>query len=613
MSTGTLSAGAQLSGETVVRGRLPLWASIAFTFGAALLWALSLREIDVSRMNDLGLISVLPPQVSVALLVLTVAFCLMIRQTPLRVPVILLELIVLVFILYGTVILVEEVPRFSSTWRHIGVTEAIMRTGHVDPKIDAYFNWPGFFTLNALVTEVAGFKSALSFAAWAPVFFNLLYLGPLLMICGSATEDKRVPWLGVWFFYLGNWIGQDYLAPQALNYFLFLVIIGILLKWFKVTSTPRASGVGFRGLWPPWRIMGKITEWLKPTDIQNAPSNPTQRAGLIAIVVTLFIVVVSGHQLTPFAALACVIALVLFERCTVRGLPILMAVIIATWISYMAVSYLAGHLSTLTSYMGEVSGAVGANVTSRLQGSPEHVFVVTMRLVMTIAVWALALLGGLRSWRNGNRYLTYALLGGATFPLLILQPYGGEMLLRVYIFALPFVAFFIATLFFTLPTYGRSWRATFLIGILSIGLLGGFFFTRYGNERMDYFTQYEVDAIQYLYTVAEPGSLWAVGTPALPWKFENYEKYKYTKVMEDVWVGDVDHIATLMAQERYTNAYLVLTRSQQAHAELFYSLPSGTWDNFLKSLVDSGKFELIYSNFHADIFTLVDQTQGANP
>jgi hypothetical protein len=102
-----------------------------------------------------------------------------------------------------------------------------------------------------------------------------------------------------------------------------------------------------------------------------------------------------------------------------------------------------------------------------------------------------------------------------------------------------------------------------------------------------------------------------VATPSLPWKFENYEKYKYTKVMEDVWVGDVDHIAALMAQERYTSAYLILTRSQQAHAELFYSLPSGMWERFLKSLVDSGKFELIYSNFHADIFTLVDQTQGA--
>src|SRR2546422_651786 len=110
----------------------------------------------------------------------------------------------------------------------------IMRTGTADPNLDTYFSWPGFFVLSAFVTQVAGYQSILSYAGWAPVFNNLIYVGPMYMIFTSFTTDKRLIWLGLWFFYLTNWIGQDYFSPQGLNFFLYLVIIAILLKWFKI-------------------------------------------------------------------------------------------------------------------------------------------------------------------------------------------------------------------------------------------------------------------------------------------------------------------------------------------------------------------------------------------
>src|SRR6266487_849605 len=111
-----------------------------------------------------------------------------------------------------------------------GTLPDIMRTGSVDPGLDAYFNWPGFFVLSAFVTQIIGYHDILPLAAWAPVFFNLIYLGPLYMIYTSATTDKRLVWLGPWFFYLTNWIGQDYFSPQGFNFFLYLVIIATLLK-----------------------------------------------------------------------------------------------------------------------------------------------------------------------------------------------------------------------------------------------------------------------------------------------------------------------------------------------------------------------------------------------
>src|SRR5437660_744485 len=198
--------------------------SVLLPLGAFSLWLFSLQAIHVRQMNDLGLISVLPVANIIALVILTTSFCLLLQRSPLRVPLILFHVGLLIAMLYGVTTLVEEVARFSVVYRHNGYTEFIMRTGTVDPYLDAYFSWPGFFVLSAFVTQVTGYHDILGFAAWTPVFFNLLYLAPMYMIFTSATSDKRLVWLGVWFFYLSNWIGQDYFSPQGLDFFMYLVI-----------------------------------------------------------------------------------------------------------------------------------------------------------------------------------------------------------------------------------------------------------------------------------------------------------------------------------------------------------------------------------------------------
>ncbi|MDP9472231.1 MAG: hypothetical protein M3Q71_16455 [Chloroflexota bacterium] len=192
---------------------------IVLVLSAVGLWLGSLGRVDLDQMTDVGLISVLPAPMFVALMVLTTGYVLALRERPLRIPILLLHIAALIFMLYGVATLLEDVPRFQGGWKHAGVIDYIIRTGDVDPRIDAYFNWPGFFILGASVTEVSGFQSPMSLVDWAPVAFNLLYLGPLWMIFSSMTNDRRLIWLALWFFYATNWIGQDYFSPQALNYF----------------------------------------------------------------------------------------------------------------------------------------------------------------------------------------------------------------------------------------------------------------------------------------------------------------------------------------------------------------------------------------------------------
>jgi len=57
------------------------------------------------------------------------------------------------------------------------------------------------------------------------------------------------------------------------------------------------------------------------------------------------------------------------------------------------------------------------------------------------------------------------------------------MLLRVYLFVLPSMVFFVASLL--LPRAGRPvhWIMTGVIGLVCVGMLAGFLFARYGNER----------------------------------------------------------------------------------------------------------------------------------
>ncbi len=608
MKSRVLSSRGLEPGGSATRPQFLRYGPVLLVAAAALLWGVSLSGIDIRGMNDLGLVSVLPPTFYVALLLLTAGFCLIVYQRRSTALPGMLLIGVLVLMLCGTMALVGQVPGFGPAWRHVGVTEYVLRHGSVDPNIDAYFNWPGFFILSAFAVQVAGLRNAIGLVPWAPIFFNLLYLGPLIVIFNSATDDRRVTWLGIWFFYLANWVGQDYYSPQALGYFLYLVILGILLRWFRVASKPaQGRGQRLRILSGP---LGRARSWLAPEEGRSVASRPWQRVGLLLVLIALYAVTVVSHQLTPFAVLAAATVLVLFRRVSLRTLPVLMAVMTATWLTYMAVPFLSSRLPQMVSNVGSVGTAVGTNVTERLGGSVQHALVVRVRMVMACLTWGLALAGLCRYLRKSSRDVSYLLLGVAPFPLVLLQSYGGEMLLRVYLFSLPFAALFVGVLFSSPAQAPRSWRKTAALGLVSVCLLGGFYVVRYGNERQDAFTAQELLAVRHLYSIARPGSLVVTSSSNLPYKFQDYEKYHYALVGDDILAGDTNSITRLMRGSQYPAAYLILTRAQRAHLELFHGLAPAVWDEVEKTLRQSPALQLEFANDDAAIFVAINDKQG---
>jgi hypothetical protein len=149
-----------------------------------------------------------------------------------------------------------------------------------------------------------------------------------VMILRAATSDARVVWLGTWIFFISNWVGQDYFSPQALSYFIHLVILGIVLNWFRRERYRSADG--------------------DAADAALLPSaTVVQRVGLLAVAVVLYAAVVPSHQLTPFATLFGVAALVACRRTTARGLYLLMAVLVLGWTCLAAVDYLSDDIGRI--------------------------------------------------------------------------------------------------------------------------------------------------------------------------------------------------------------------------------------------------------------------------
>lgn len=586
--------------------RAALALPLALVLLASLIWLVSLSQIDMRQITNLGLVSVLPAPVLAAPVILIISFSIALSQSRLRPALLLLHVLVLIVMLYGITSLVQEVPRFRVNYRHAGITEYIMRNEAINPRLNAYFNWPGFFILAAFVTELSGLPNPIAFADWAPVCFNLLYLLPVLSILSSGTSDRRLVWLGVWLFFLTNWIGQDYFAPQALNYFFYLVIIAVLLRWFQ--AAPGEPGWLWARL-PAGRLSERLRGWwgylLTPADLAEAGAGAGTRVALLGLVVALAAVIAASHQATSLIMLASVSALVLFRRCSVRSLPIVIGVLVLGWISYMASAYMAGHFGWVIKGVGQVDRNLTANVTARLRGSPEHQFIVQMRILMTLAIGLLALLGVLRRLRQGYwSWASYALLVVAPFGVVLLQTYGGEMLLRSYLFALPANAFLAAALFFPSHTARTSWRTAAATCLTCVALLAGFFFTRYGNEKADYFTAQEAGAVSALYQAAPPGSLLLTGSSNTPWKYAAIERYRYANVGEYIRQADLGALEQLMQPTKRGRGYLLLLRSHRDFNELYYHYSPDDWERAVRLLSESPRFTLLYDSPDGKVFAL---------
>jgi hypothetical protein len=334
--------------------------------------------------------------------------------------------------------------------------------------------------------------------------------------------------------------------------------------------------------------------------------------------VVLVVFSVSSHQLTPFAILFCITALTIFQFNSFRNLPFIIGLLIVVWMVFMAASFLKGNLTSMLQDIGHIEEAFHQGVTKRLSGSEGHAFIVRFRMIFTLGIWGMALLGVFFRFRNSFKGhdsfkvlsdARFIILAFTPFALIPLQFYGGEMMLRVYLFTLPFMTFFIATLVYNETQADISWKKTLAACLCSMVLIGSFFVARYGNESIDQFTLKEVDAVHYFYEHAPVRSLLVAPSPHYPAKFLGYEQYKLKFLPNQVLDNDVESIITTIRAKKYPQAYFLITRSQQSFFYIFYGYPIENWQSFEAALLASGHFVTVYSNDDAKLFKYIESKQ----
>jgi hypothetical protein len=180
---------------------------------------------------------------------------------------------------------------------------------------------------------------------------------------------------------------------------------------------------------------------------------------------------------------------------------------------------------------------------------------------------------------------------------------------RIYMFALPFLAFYAAAAFFPTGRAGRSGWTWLALPSALLVLVPGFLVSHYGKEQGNYFSPGEVSASKFVYGAAPRGSLIIGVTRDFPWAFTNYEFYDYMRfglfeaddrqaILDDPIVLFRDIMI------RYHHAYLIITRSQIADVEMTGAMPRGSISRLQEELQRSPEFTVIFQDTDAIVFTL---------
>ncbi|WP_055526439.1 hypothetical protein [Streptomyces alboniger] len=576
----------------------------------ALYWVpvIGLGERDLDGMGGLGLISVLPAPTLLGAALLVVVFAVLLwMDRPIK-GLLLVTLLATVVSLHALPAVIETEPRFATAWQHLGFMEYIDRTGTAVPDLDARWSWPGFFAAATFVAQACGVSDMTEVIRWWPTAMQLLYLAPMFLLVRSMRAAWRAKWTGLWIFVLSGWVGQDYFSPQGFTYLLYIAFVAVLLVWFRA---PRV-------LWAKRR----------PGESEVEPAGRGERAVLLLVLVGLFSATVPAHQLTPFVMLGVLAVLVLIGRSELRGLPMLFGVMVVVWLGFLAEPYWSGHFNELFGGVGGVGGNVSSSVSGRIEGgSSTHQLVLYVRVAMAGGVMAFACWGWWR--RRFYRYSERSLLVLTFVPFLGfgMQSYGGEMALRVFMFALPGAALLAGLALF--PRAGLTEKerdrdrvslaplAALMAGLV---LMGGFLVARWGNEAFERIRPGEVAAMEYVYAHDEPTVrlLWMSNdtvnnvTPAMPWGTRDMEKVEYVPTLAPADPVLVSGLVKAL-KDAGPNSYLMINRGQSTYLQLDAGYAK-TWEpRLIRHLDDRRELKKVLTNEDATLYSLRGRPDGAAP
>lgn len=400
------------------------------------LWAWGISQVNTANLAGFGLLPALPATyyLGIGLVLVSAAWWLpTARASSVRLT---LHVIALVVMLYGTAPLVYREPRYIWLYKHIGVVQYIVRHGSLNSHIDIYQNWPGFFALVAWFDRIAGLSTPLAVAAWAQLLFNLLFCLMLVFATKALRLTASERWLAILLFEVSNWIAQDYFSPQAAGFVLSLGVLAIALSYCQAGSAPqwlRKLAGRVRGLRP----FSQTRHAQDSVASVGIPEQGVPTVGVFFALIVSFTALVIVHELSPYFIIIQLAVLVIIAKVRPRWIvPVFLAIAIVYLLPrFEYVNRTYGILASLGSFFSNAQPpSRGFHLTH------DELLVADSARLLSVFIWGLALLGIWRRLRAGRPVLLLAALAFTPFLLLALASYGGEALLRVQLFSLPWSA-----------------------------------------------------------------------------------------------------------------------------------------------------------------------------
>jgi hypothetical protein len=561
----------------VPRARPAIVAHAAVLAAALACWVIALVTADLSRLSGYGLLAALPAPYYLALVLLAVGFALAAAAPSVRPALLGAYVVGLIAVLHATTPLLYPEPRYAWTYKHLGVIDYIAAHGSVDRAVDVYQNWPGFFALNAWFSQVAGI-APIDYAAWAQPAFELANAAVILFALRGVTRDARLRWIAVWLFVVANWIGQDYLAPQALGFLLTQVVLGLAIR----CSAPR------RG--PP-----------------GEPSLASGPALFIAALCALATVV--SHQLSPVVLIVSLAALRVVTGRPPAWIVAALAAVEAWWL-WLSYDFISAHFRLFDVSVATTARPAAPALPGATLGADAPRAAILLML-------ALAGAGAVRRWRRGHRDLTALTLALAPGLVMGMQSYGGEAPIRAYLFALPWLAFFAAAACLPepasrpQPALRRSWRLQAVTALVGTATLFGYF----GQELLNYMAPADVALSRWYFAHAPPRASLTLIAPSFPDRVDRHYAVHLDSPPSLVEApafrpgrraaADVATLTRLVRANHAPARYVALTPSGERYARYYGLLSPGSFAALARTLRGSPDFRLVHRERDAALFEYV--------
>ncbi len=545
--------------------------SILLTIVALLLWSHSVLYARL-EIGHFGLISGLPITFFVALALLTVASAMLWVSKEKHGKLLGLQLLILISAL-GLIPLITggSPPIINHGYRNLGYIDYIVRQNHFDTSVSLYLSWPGVFIVSAIVAKIGSinFEPLLSVS---PLFLSLLLLPPLYVFLKNTLGEARSNycWAGCWLFYLAFWGGANLINPPGIAFFLLLTMLALV-------TSPSV-----------WRKDSRSFVFTSMIILTFAALTITHL--LTSLAALGIIAVLSVIRLDKRLALvtgACLLLLVAWNLTGAgsfaeRKLPEPGEITIVQPVPPPGEAPVPGEALSPTETLPPAEEPppseepaprgmiildpevlVDREVTGHLSGTESHVDIARIRILFSGIFALIGLAGAILAFVARRDFkANLSLLAITIIPLVLVTlsgHYAREILTRLYLFTLPGMAYFGASLFNI-----KKGAVTIILCLLLIIAIPLYVIAQYGNQELDYISPAELSGMYFFHNETNRGL--AIGAFSLG-RMKNIERYRHIGLERLKWENGRLVLEKWMG--RYLPFYIGISRQDRARYEWF--------------------------------------------